>query len=109
MHWFILIISAFFEAVWAIALGYSDGFTNIAAIIVFFIALAISMGGLTWATKVIPIGTGYAVWVGIGATATVVYSMARGLESISAMKIVFLVAIIASVIGLKLLPDTADG
>lgn len=104
MPWTVLLISAVFEAVWATALGLSNGFTEPAHTIVFFIALAISMTGLSWAVKYIPIGTAYAVWVGIGAALTVSYAMATGAESISVGKIIFISGIIAAVIGLKLVP-----
>lgn len=104
MPWIILLSSAVFEAVWATALGKSDGLTEVAATIVFFLGLAISMAGLAWAVKHIPIGTSYAVWVGIGAALTVTYAMITGTESVSAGKIVFISGIIAAVIGLKLVP-----
>lgn len=60
--------------------------------------------GLGWAAKHIPIGTSYAVWVGIGAALTVAYAMATGAESISVGMIIFISGIIAAVIGLKLVP-----
>lgn len=101
MHWLILIVSAVFESVWAIALSYSHGFTLLVPTIVFFIALVLSMSGLAFAVKEIPVGTGYSVWVGIGASLTVIYSMATGMEDVSALKIVFLVGIVVAVAGLK--------
>lgn len=107
MYWAVLIFSAIFEAVWATALGHSEGFTNPIAIIIFFIALIISMGGLGYAVKEIPIGTGYAVWTGIGATLTVVYAIATGVESVSLLKVIFIFGIIIAVIGLKLTDSKA--
>lgn len=104
MPWIILLISAVFEAVWATALGMSNGLTEPKPTLVFFIALLLSMGGLGWAVKYIPIGTAYAVWVGIGAALTVTYAMATGTESISVGKVIFITGIIAAVIGLKLVP-----
>lgn len=104
MPWLILILSAVFEAVWATALGMSDGLTRPVPTAVFFVACVISMLGLGYAVKTIPIGTGYAVWVGIGAALTVIYAMATGVEPISAGKIVFISGIILAVIGLKLVP-----
>ncbi len=114
MPWIILLVSAVFEAVWATALGRSNGLTGPVPTIVFFIALAISMGGLGWAVRHIPIGTAYAVWVGVGAALTVTYAMAAGIESVSVGKIVFVTGIIAAVVGLKLVPhsprmDSAQG
>jgi quaternary ammonium compound-resistance protein SugE len=108
MPWIILLISAVFEAVWATALGLSDGFTEPGPTVVFLVALAISMAGLGWAAKHIPIGTAYAVWVGLGAALTVFYAMFTGGESVSALKIVFLVGIIAAVVGLKLVPEKTE-
>lgn len=104
MAWIVLLMSAVFEAVWATALGMSHGLTAPAPTAVFFVALAISMIGLGWSVKRIPIGTAYAVWVGIGAALTVAYAMATGTEAISVGKILFLTGIIAAVIGLKLAP-----
>lgn len=104
MAWVVLLISAVFEAVWATALGMSHGFSEPVPTAVFFIALAISMAGLGWAVKTIPIGTSYAVWVGVGAALTVGFAMATGEESVSLGKLVFITGIIAAVIGLKLVP-----
>jgi quaternary ammonium compound-resistance protein SugE len=104
MPWIILLVSAVFEAVWATALGMSEGFTRLEPTLVFLVALAVSMVGLGWAAKHIPIGTAYAVWVGLGAALTVLYAMATGGESVSVLKLVFLGGIVASVVGLKLVP-----
>lgn len=101
--WIVLIISGVFEAVWATALGKSDGFTKLAPSVVFFIALIASMIGLAYAMRTLPTGTSYAVWVGIGATLTVAYAMFTGMESVSLLKIVLLLVIVASIVGLKLL------
>lgn len=86
MAWVVLVLSGMMEAVWATALGKSDGFTNPIPTIVFFIGLAASMIGLGWATKTLPIGTAYAVWVGIGAALTVIYAMVSGAEPVSVAK-----------------------
>jgi quaternary ammonium compound-resistance protein SugE len=69
--------------------------------VIFFVALAGSMAGLAYAMRGLPIGTAYAVWVGIGAVLTVVFAMFTGSESASALKILFLLMIIGGVIGLK--------
>ncbi len=102
MSWIILIISGVFEAVWATALGRSEGFSRLTPSIVFGIALLISMGGLAWAMHDLPTGTSYAVWVGIGASLTVVYAMVSGAEAASLVKLLLILAIVGSVIGLKL-------
>ena len=66
------------------------------------VAILASMAGLAYAMRDLPVGTAYAVWVGIGAVLTVVYAMATGGESASPLKVMFLVMIIGGVIGLKL-------
>ena len=68
MAWFILIFSGAFEAVWAAALDKSAGFTRLWPSFIFLVACAISMGGLAWAMRSIPVGTAYAVWAGVGAS-----------------------------------------
>lgn len=101
MPWLILVLSGAFEAVWAIALDRSAGFTRLMPSLVFVISCAISMGGLAWAMKSLPVGTAYAVWVGVGATATILYSFMTGEEAVTALKILFLLMIIGGIIGLK--------
>ena len=102
MAWIILVLSGVLEAVWATALGKSEGLSRLGPALVFFSALAASMAGLAYAMRELPVGTSYAVWVGIGATLTVVYAMATGEEPISVLKVLFLVMIVAGVVGLKL-------
>ncbi|BDH56105.1 multidrug efflux SMR transporter [Tsukamurella sp. PLM1] len=102
MAWIILIVSGAFEAVWATALGKSEGFSKLTPTLVFFGALVVSMGGLAYAMRDLPTGTSYAVWVGIGATLTVVYAMATGAEAVSLVKAICIMAIVGGVIGLKL-------
>ena len=102
MYWPVLIASAVLEAVWATALGYSQGLTLLVPSIVFFVALAGSMAGLAYAMRGIPIGTAYAIWTGLGAALTVTYAIVWGGESASVLKVLFLAGIIACVIGLKL-------
>ena len=101
MAWVVLVLSGVLEAVWASALGRSEGFTRLWPSAVFGVALVVSMAGLAYAMRELPVGTAYAVWVGIGASLTVVYAMATGAEPASAMKVLFLVMIIGGVVGLK--------
>lgn len=116
MPWAVLLVSAVLEAVWATALGRSDGLSRPVPAAVFLVALALSMLGLGRATRDIPVGTAYAVWVGLGAVLTVAYAMATGTEAVSAGKLVFIAGIITAAVGLKLVParssaagSTADG
>ncbi len=102
MAWIVLIVSGAFESVWATALGRSEGFTRPGPTIVFAVALALSMGGLAYALRTIPTGTGYAVWVGIGAALTVAFAMATGQETASLAKVALLLVLIGSIVGLRL-------
>ncbi len=101
MHWLILIISGLFEAVWATALGKSEGLTRLTPTLVFIGGLVLSMVGLAYAMRELPTGTAYAVWVGVGATVTVLYAMATGTEPVSLLKVLFLLMIVAGIVGLK--------
>jgi len=102
MSWIVLVISGVLEAVWATAMGKSEGFSRLPPSVVFAVALVASMAGLAYAMRDLPVGTAYAVWVGIGAVLTVVYAMATGDEPTSLLKVVFLTVIIGGVVGLKL-------
>jgi quaternary ammonium compound-resistance protein SugE len=103
MSWIVLVVSGVLEAVWATALGRSDGLSRLGPSVVFAVALAASMAGLGFAMRELPVGTAYAVWVGIGASLTVAYAMVAGTEPASALKIVLLGGIVVCVIGLKVL------
>lgn len=103
MAWFVLVVSGVLEAVWATALGRSDGMTRPGPTALFFVALALSMAGLAFAMRTLPTGTSYAVWVGIGAALTVVYGMATGSDPVSAAKVVLLLLLVGSIVGLKVL------
>ena len=102
MSWFVLIVSGALEAVWATALGRSEGFSRLAPTAVFAVALAGSMAGLAWAMRTLPIGTAYAVWVGIGAALTAGYAMWSGEEAVSVVRVLLLAGIVGCVVGLKL-------
>lgn len=105
MLWIVLVVSGVLEAVWATALGKSEGLTKLWPSVVFGVALLASMGGLAVAMRGIPVGTAYAVWVGIGAALTIVYAMATGVESVSLIKVLLILGLVACVIGLKLVSD----
>lgn len=103
MSWIILIVSGVLEAVWATALGKSDGLSKLWPSVVFFVGLALSMFGLAWAMKDISTGTAYAVWVGIGASLTVIYAMITGDTDISWVRILLLLGLVGCIVGLKLI------
>lgn len=101
MSWIVLVVSGVLEAVWATALGRSEGLSRLGPSLVFFAALVVSMAGLGFAMRELPVGTSYAVWVGIGAVLTVVYAMTTGQEGVSVLKVLFLAMIIGGVVGLR--------
>ena len=68
MAWPILVVCGVLEAVWAVALGKPEGFTRLTPSMMFLVGIVLSMGGLAYAMRTLPIGTAYAVWVGVGAT-----------------------------------------
>jgi quaternary ammonium compound-resistance protein SugE len=102
VSWLVLVLSGVLEAVWATALGRSEGLTRLSPSITFLVALTLSMAGLAYAMRELPVGTSYAVWVGIGATLTVVYAMLTGAEPVSVVRLLLLAGIVGCVSGLKL-------
>jgi quaternary ammonium compound-resistance protein SugE len=102
VHWLVLVLSGVLEAVWATALGRTAGLTRLAPTVVFVLGLVGSMAGLAYAMRGLPIGTAYAVWVGIGAVLTAGYAMASGQEAVSVVRVLLLAGIVGCVIGLKL-------
>jgi quaternary ammonium compound-resistance protein SugE len=103
VSWIVLIVSGVLEAVWATALGRSEGFTRPVPTAVFGVTVVLSMVGLAFAMRSIPTGTAYAVWVGIGAALTVGYAMATGVEPASLVRILLIVGLVGCVVGLKVL------
>ncbi|UOD80758.1 DMT family transporter [Paenarthrobacter ureafaciens] len=104
VSWLVLLASAVLEAVWATALGLSNGFTELIPTLVFAVTATLSMLGLGIAVKRIPLGTAYAVWVGIGAALTVGWAMVTGVEPASPLKLLFIAGIVGCAAGLKALP-----
>ncbi|MET9612658.1 DMT family transporter [Kitasatospora indigofera] len=103
MAWLVLLLSGVLETVWAVALTNSKGFSRLVPSLLFAAALVLSMGGLAYAMRSIPIGTGYAVWVGIGAIGTAVYGMTALGDAATAARIGCLLLIVSGVVGLKVL------
>ncbi|WP_407440555.1 DMT family transporter [Rhodococcus sp. (in: high G+C Gram-positive bacteria)] len=102
MAWIVLVLSGVLEAVWATALGKSDGFTRLWPTVIFGVTVVASMAGLAYAMRTLPVGTSYAVWVGTGAALTVGYAMVTGSESATLVKLLLITGIVACVVGLKL-------
>ena len=101
MAWIYLIVAGLLEIVWAIGLKYTEGFTRLWPSVVTLGAMFFSFALLSQALKTIPVGTGYAVWTGIGAAGTAVIGMIFLGESREALRIICLALIVAGVFGLK--------
>ena len=102
MNWFILIIAGLFEIAWAIGLKYTEGFTRLWPTVGTVLAMGISVGLLGIAMKSLPVGTAYAVWVGVGAVGTAILGIVLFGESANAGRLVSLALILAGIIGLNL-------
>lgn len=108
MAWFFLTLAGFFEIVWAIALKYSEGFSKLWPSIITVVGMAISIYFLALALKTLPLGVAYSVWTGIGAIGTVILGMILFEESKEVLKIVFILMIVAGIVGLKLITGTSN-
>ncbi|WP_029151034.1 DMT family transporter [Microbacterium indicum] len=102
MPWVILLASAVLEAVWVTALGESGGLRLPVPTAIFAVGVTLSMLGLGYAARSIPIGTAYAVWTGTGAALTVGFAMLTGSEPVTVLRLLFIAGIVGAVIGLKL-------
>lgn len=102
MAWVLLVIAGLLETVWALFLKQSNGFSKPGPTIGFAVSLLLSMGLLAYTLKSLPVGSAYAVWVGIGAAGTAVVGMVWLGESRDTLKLISLVMLIAGVIGLRL-------
>ncbi len=101
MAWIYLLGAGIFEMVWVVAMKYAEGFSKIIPSIVVVVGMAFSIGLLGMAVKTIPLGTGYAIWTGIGAVGAVSYGMIFFGEPVTAIRLIFLGMIIVGLIGLK--------
>ncbi len=99
--WLVLLIAGLFEIVWALGLKYSEGFSKLVPSIVVVVAAAVSFWMLAMAMRVLPAGTAYAVWTGIGAAGTALLGIAWLGEPATALRLLCIVLIIAGVLGLK--------
>ena len=102
MNWLILVVAGLIEVGWAIGLKYTDGFTRLWPSVGTVLAMVISVVLLGIAMKTLPVGTAYAVWVGIGAVGTAILGMVLLGDAANAGRIVSLALIVAGVVGLKL-------
>ena len=102
MAWLLLIVAGLLEIVWAIGLKYAEGFTRMWPSIITVAAMIVSIVLLGIAMKSLPVGTSYAVWVGVGATGTAILGIVLFGESASVGRIASLALIVAGIVGLRL-------
>lgn len=100
--WAVLVASGLFETVWAVGLPRTDGFTRLGPSAVVLAAMAASVYGLALAVRVLPVGTAYAVWTGIGTVGAVVVGMTVLGEPRTVARVACIGLILAGVVGLKL-------
>lgn len=101
MAWAVLVASGMLETVWAVALQRSAGFSRPIPTVIFAVALVLSMAGLGYALRTIPVGTGYAVWVGVGVVLTAIAGIVALGEPASAPRLISLLLVVAGIVGLK--------
>lgn len=101
MSWTILFLAGIFEIFWAVGLKYSDGFTKLFPTIFTIVTMIISFYLLSLALKNLPIGTAYAVWVGIGTVGTVIAGIMLFGESMTLMRVISILFILIGIVGLK--------
>ena len=102
MSWILLVLAGLFEVGWAIGLKYTEGFTKLWPSLGTIAAMIVSLGLLGLAMKSLPVGTAYAIWVGVGAVGTVILGIVLFNEPVNALRIGSVVLIVAGLIGLKL-------
>ncbi|HEX7012510.1 MAG TPA: quaternary ammonium compound efflux SMR transporter SugE [Steroidobacteraceae bacterium] len=102
MNWLILVLAGLFEVGWAIGLKYTEGFTRTLPTLATTAAMIASLWLLGIAMKSLPVGTAYAVWVGVGAIGTAILGIVLFGESANALRLASLALIVAGIIGLKL-------
>ncbi|TRW17295.1 DMT family transporter [Glacieibacterium frigidum] len=103
MAWAALVLGGLFEVGFTTALRHVDGFRNWPWVLAFLISVSLSMGLLEYASRSIPLGTAYAVWVGIGAVGTVLVGILAYNEASSWPRLLLIAALVGCIVGLKLL------
>lgn len=101
MAWTYLLVAALFEIGWAIGLKYAQGFTRLWPSVLTIVAMVVSLFFLALAVRTIPVGTGYAIWTGIGAVGTATLGIILFAEPVTAWRVVCLLLIVGGVVGLK--------
>jgi len=100
--WAILLVAGLFEVAWAIGLKYTHGFTRPLPVALVLVAMVASVWMLAIALRTIPLGTGYAVWTGVGAVGTAVAGMMLFGESRDLLRVLCILLIVGGIAGLKL-------
>ena len=100
--WFVLFIAGLCEIGWAVGLKYTEGFSRLAPSVATLAAMVLSVVLLGWSLKVLPLGTAYAVWTGIGAVGTAILGIYLFGESREAARLACIALIVAGIVGLKL-------
>lgn len=107
MAWLLLVVAGLFEVGWAIGLKYTEGFTRFWPSVLTLAAMTASVVLLGLAMKSLPVGTSYAIWVGVGAVGTAILGMVLFAEPATAGRIASLALIVAGIVGLKLATPSA--
>ncbi len=107
MAWTLLIIAGLFETVWAVGLKYTEGFTRLMPSLLTGAAIVVSMGLLGIAARDLPIGTAYAVWVGIGALGAAILGVLLFAEPVTLARAGFLLMLLVAIVGLRLTGGSA--
>ncbi|MBP8985311.1 MAG: quaternary ammonium compound efflux SMR transporter SugE [Syntrophobacterales bacterium] len=102
MAWIILVVAGLFEAGWVIGLKYTEGFTRLWPTVWTILTMIISLWLLGIAMKSLPVGTAYAIWVGVGAVGTVALGIVLFGEPAGAVRLISVALIIFGIVGLKL-------
>jgi quaternary ammonium compound-resistance protein SugE len=102
LSWFYLVLAGLLEIVWAIGLKYTEGFTKLVPSLITIVAMVASVWFLALALRTIPVGTGYAVWTGIGAVGTAILGIVLFAEPATAARLLSIGLIVAGILGLKL-------
>jgi quaternary ammonium compound-resistance protein SugE len=101
LPWIALVFAGLLEVCWAVGLKYTDGFRRPMPSVLVIAAIAASMFLLSWAARTLPIGTAYAIWVGIGACGAAILGIVLFDEPVTLPRMGFLVLLLVSIVGLK--------
>src|SRR5687768_14875459 len=101
LPWIALVVAGLLEVCWAVGLKYTDGFRRPVASVLVIVTIAASMFLLGWAARTLPIGTAYAIWVGIGALGAAILGAILFAEPVTVPRVIFLAMLLTAIVGLK--------